>query len=569
MTSSNVDSAEQKRIVASALWAAYGDAVGFPTELATPELVKKRLGSKEAVGLKSWSRSVGGRFGVIARLPSGAYSDDTQLRLATCRAIRGDGFFDVEAFANIELPIWLSYALGAGRGSKKAAASLGSKSTTWFSNLYSGPGGEYVNGGGNGAAMRIQPHVWACSNLRDPLAYLPDVVRNSVCTHGHVRGIGGAMIHAAALADVLRTGKLASPSEWREYSKVLRLFPKIVSDDSDLSTFWLGAWEEQSGFSLVQAVDETVGEWESAVETVCQLVGRGEVRHDYAEIVHALGGLTDAERGSGLKSALFAIVSSWLFREVDIDVALRYVVNLLWSDTDTIATMAGALLGARLDESLPSDPVQDTSYIKHEACRMHDISVGREVMTFGYPDLLYWSFPKSNLDAVGVSESVLMIAGLGLLEPIGSSYVANGTKDTVWQWFELPFGQTILAKHRSKPRHLAVSQLPVNSTLRRREVTKSVTRNNREPQKELFNEAREVELSSRIALRPRSLDELTSEAIRSAFDPMLIGKQILDFSEQPMAIEKAISYVSVVLKACLARKDAGKAKAATKGDGGN
>ena len=62
----------------------------------------------------AWKRRIGGRSGVTVTLPRGCYSDDTQLRLATGRAIRSDGF-DVEAFAKVELPLWLSYGLGGGK----------------------------------------------------------------------------------------------------------------------------------------------------------------------------------------------------------------------------------------------------------------------------------------------------------------------------------------------------------------------------------------------------------------------------------------------------------------------
>jgi len=88
----------------SALWAAWGDALGFPTELTDEQGVIRRVGTPIVVTPKSWRRRVGGRFGVVVELPAGAYSDDTQLRLATSRAIRGDGSFAVEAFAKIELP---------------------------------------------------------------------------------------------------------------------------------------------------------------------------------------------------------------------------------------------------------------------------------------------------------------------------------------------------------------------------------------------------------------------------------------------------------------------------------
>ena len=52
--------------------------------------------------------------------------------------------------------------------------------------------------GGNGVAMRIQPHVWSAADLADPDTYLPGVIRDAVSTHGHPVALAGAAIHAHA-----------------------------------------------------------------------------------------------------------------------------------------------------------------------------------------------------------------------------------------------------------------------------------------------------------------------------------------------------------------------------------
>ena len=97
--------------------------------------------------------------------------------------------FDVETFARIELPVWLSYALGGGRASKAAAKNLGKPRTLWYANTFPG----WADAGGNGAAMRIQPHVWASRDL-DGDDYMLGVVADSVCTHGHPRAIVGSLL---------------------------------------------------------------------------------------------------------------------------------------------------------------------------------------------------------------------------------------------------------------------------------------------------------------------------------------------------------------------------------------
>jgi ADP-ribosylglycohydrolase len=56
----------------------------------------------------------------------------------------------------------------------------------WFSNFFEGSQQRYVNTGGNGAAMRVQPHVWASSGETDEL--ILNVLRDALVTHGHPQG---------------------------------------------------------------------------------------------------------------------------------------------------------------------------------------------------------------------------------------------------------------------------------------------------------------------------------------------------------------------------------------------
>ena len=51
----------------------------------------------------------------------------------------------------------------------------------------------------------------------------------------------------------------------------------------------------------------------------------------------------------------------------------------------------------------------------------------------------------------------------------------------------------------------------------------------------------------------RTLDQLTSEAIRSGFVPDLIGQHILHLSEREDGIERVVSYAAIIAKARRAR----------------
>lgn len=534
--------ARRERITSSTLWAAYGDALGFITELADLEAVKRRVRSSSVRELVPWKRRVGGRFGVDVRIPQGGYSDDTQLRLSTCRAIRGDGVFDVETFAKVELPVWLAYCLGAGRGSKAAAANLSNRRTNWFSNFFSTGNSSYISGGGNGAAMRIQPHVWSALDYSDWGTFLPQVAQNALCTHGHMRGIGGALIHAVSLASVLDRGVIPPISEWRSYSSALLAFKSIVEQDKDLAQFWLPVWEERASTTLDAAISDVVIEWEDACRVAEEIGGSAESM--YVGALEALGGFDPSERGSGLKSAIFSLLAANMIGERGASGALALVVNMLGSDTDTIATMAGALIGAVDGQAKPAQEVQDQWYLEHEAERCYSISQGGEVSTFSYPDLLYWNPPKSPLSAVGLVDGHVTIAGLGRLyeAPNPESYQS---KDAQWSWYGLPFGQSILCKHRKMLDDLDDSVMPTAAIVQKREPARATNPSksgSRPKGDDLFER---VQAGSFEA----SLDQLIHDATRSGFDPAVIGGHLKLLASRPNGLELVVAYAAVIAKA--------------------
>lgn len=125
------------KVVHSSLWAAYGDALGWISELTDEQGLTKRTRGASLRHPIAWQRKIGGRYGVKVNLPVGCYSDDTQLRLATSRAL-SRGWFDVELFSKIELPVWLSYKFGAGRATSRASGNLARRDTAWYANFFKG-----------------------------------------------------------------------------------------------------------------------------------------------------------------------------------------------------------------------------------------------------------------------------------------------------------------------------------------------------------------------------------------------------------------------------------------------
>jgi ADP-ribosylglycohydrolase len=551
-----VNISRKQKTISSSLWAAYGDILGFPTELASASMVRQRLGNPNSTRSTAWRRLVGGRFGAQVDLCPGAYSDDTQLRLATSRSIGPDGFFDVESFAKVELPIWLSYSLGAGRGSKAAANSLSDRSSNWFSNFYAANGLEYVHGGGNGAAMRIQPHVWAAQNLADERTILASVIRNAISTHGHIRGIAGAMVHAIALARIFRHEKFPSPNEWSDFADVIRTIPELVSADSELSAFWLPTWEKLSGIEIGVATARVADEWVACANDASRHL-TGNSIDAYTRVVKELGGLTDAERGSGLKSALFSLAACWVFRDAGPKKCIETIANYLESDTDTIGTMAGALP----NQISPDDTIQDRDYLEAEAIRLFEVSQGTSLADrFPYPDLLYWQPPKTALDCVGSSSGNYELTGFGGLSVLSEEFVA-AQKGTVWQWFQLDFGQTIVCKRRSSPKSLSTTNSKVTASMQMKANESRSTMDERAKPasplhgNDLFSTTTSpVRHSSGVDKEaPFSLDQLTDSVIRSNFEPGTIGQAMLRICNEENAIELSLAFSAIIVKARRAR----------------
>jgi ADP-ribosylglycohydrolase len=544
-----------KAVLNSASWAAYGDALGFITELVDINGVKRRISTTRVTKTVSWRRFVGGRFGAQATLPAGCYSDDTQLRLATSRAIRGDGLFDVEIFAKVELPVWISYALGAGKGTKTAASFLARNDVNWFSNFFNKKNSNYLHAGGNGAAMRIQPHIWAAANRSKPETFMADVIRNAICTHGHPRGVLGAVFHALCLASAFSRGTVPSPDLWKEFVNFFSQVINLIREDNELSTFWLPVWEERSKNSIDKEFGQVKDECLKDIEIVRMYID-DKSEEAYHKLVEDIGGLRENQRGSGTKTAIIAVALSYIYRNDETSKALEIAANLLSSDTDTIATMVGAILGA-LEEKPPNGDVIDRTYIDGEATRLYRISRGHPTESFTYPDLLAWQPPKTQLDAFGVVNNGLYLAGLAKAKQKGEKFTGRGKGDPFWQWLELDFGQTIIGKLRADPKPLPTGNLPskpqaprvikpsYQSELKKSESTE---------QTDLFSARVVVENSEEKEVKYKpTIDDLTSEAIKSGFDSSLIGSHLLDFAGQPDGIEQAIAYASIIVKAKRAR----------------
>ena len=545
-----------RAVTNSALWAAAGDALGWITELARgPSGVEYRVGVAEVREPVKWQRIVGGRGGVRADLEAGTYSDDTQLRLAVGRSIRGDGSFDVETFAKIEVTVWPTYALGGGLGTKAAAANLSKRTVNWFSNFFDISDQRYVNGGGNGAAMRIQPHVWASATGADDM--LLNVLRDALVTHGHAHGFFGAFFHALCLNHVVRFNEAPSPSHWHDFIRRFSEVPRLVSLEPHLAAFWQPTWENNAGTSLADAVKNLQREAYEDLKTVEQSL-KEESSGAYHSILEGLGCLSPQFRGSGFKTALAAAALSHMHVLETPAIAIVKAANELESDTDTIATMVGAILGAAADHE-PNWAIQDRSYIVEEAQRLARISLGEPQDNFTYPDLGRWNPPAKQNASVGWCGTQLAIAGLGLLTARGVEYQSG---DAIWQWFSLPFGQSILAKRRADGEsNLAPSQLPgprqPAKTPAVEKQTADLTMQSSLPlisaeEKQVSTQEREDHYARQT--RGEGIDAWTDMVIQSDFDNLTLGRLLNRCIDRSDSIDAAIAFVGIIAKAKVARR---------------
>jgi ADP-ribosylglycohydrolase len=514
--------------------------------------VQYRSGSKKVMRTIEWRRKIGGLTGTTILLPAGSYSDDTQLRLSTSRAIRADGAFDVAAFAKVELPAWANYALGAGVGSREAAANLARTSATWYSNFFENKRASYIRGGGNGAAMRIQPHVWSTPDLKNHSRIFRDVIRNAICTHGHPRGIVGACFHAATLARALDCGVPPTIQDCLEIASSLRSLPDVINSDGDLRIFWLGPWTDQIGDTVGNAIGGAVG------ELIVDLRALSDMREcDLSKVydlaVDRLDGRNPESRGSGTKTSVLA---AFLAARADLSQpfeAITVAANSLGSDTDTIGTMAGAIIGACSSVEC-SAPVQDRQYVETEASRLVAVANRESGTSFRYPDLLSWKPARAAIDAVANVGGNLVLDGIGRLKPKPAHSVSEGSGEEL-RWLELEFGQTILARVREVPRALPATQRSTSSS--ERSLGQASMAAPRIP--DLFSGKTDRSGSrtepAQPAPSPATLNETLKEIIDSGFNAEVIGRALLAQVQPGRTnfVERGIALTSTILTAYEAR----------------
>lgn len=309
---------------------AVGDSLGWPLEIRGNRVGGTRDLHPE-LALREWTRREGGRHAPHEEaMPAGVYSDDTQLTLAVARAQRYGSWW--EYFTEVELPWWTQYELGGGGATKRAAQSWAKQVPPWD------PRGAkaYWTAGGNGAAMRVLPH---CVRPEQPFAEVRRrVLADGAATHGDPVALVGAQLYAYAL---WMTAQRRSPVGWAELL--------------DESLEGVGDWglldPESVPYGWARHItDEYFDRWGRTVQDTHDLLSRA--RNDMAhgaltvddEVLRELGCFSSSG-GAGTITAVGALYLASRHASNPEHGLLR-AAFARGADTDTLAAMTGALLGA-------------------------------------------------------------------------------------------------------------------------------------------------------------------------------------------------------------------------------
>jgi len=312
------------------VYGATGDAMGFPVEAGVVDKVD---------GFIDWTNPK-----TKENIKRGEYSDDTQMTLAIARSI-WNGEFHPDYFAYVELPLWVYYKRGAGKATTKAALNMFSPRIQWYSNFYPG----YEEAGGSGAAMRISPIVAAFDDLSDIVKY---VIYSTIITHGNSNALWGALL----AADVMVLAKEKKTVDKTSILETLKIFYEIAKNILTSDDF-INEWKKVRS-------EDFLSEFESTFKTVLAKIENINLNDKYPLICRKSGEYDTP--GMGLSVALCVAGLAMKIRKEPAKELLFMAANEKGTDTDTIASILGSVIGfygeySELSEMAKS--VQDYEYM--------------------------------------------------------------------------------------------------------------------------------------------------------------------------------------------------------------
>lgn len=356
------------KAVGAMLGAACGDALGWPNER-----VGKSKAPKQPQGrlheFRRWTRRSGGRFFPHEEIiQAGEYSDDTQLILCLSRSLlKGEKWF--EFYTQVELPFWSLYERGGGGATKRAVDSWQDGIEPWNQNRKPQDVKKYFEAGGNGVAMRALPHaLYLCE--ADFSKVSTNIFMDGATTHGHPRALLGALVYGYALwASLRKDTKLGYGELIEEIIANEEAWSSIPIQD-DFSSAWLSqAQKHLKDYEKLWL--STKDEILKYLDICKSELAKGALSFD-DDALEKLQCFNKQISGAGTVAAVASVYLASRYAADPINGVIK-AAFAIGSDTDTIASMAGGLLGCINGSdwlSSVKSGIQDCSYLEKTALKL-------------------------------------------------------------------------------------------------------------------------------------------------------------------------------------------------------
>ncbi|PKH84550.1 ADP-ribosylglycohydrolase [Pseudomonas sp. Choline-02u-1] len=304
---------------------ALGDALGMPTQSLDRQTIKARFGQITDL------QDAGPLQPIAANMPKGSITDDTEQAILV-------GELLVEGQGRIE-PAVLAQRLIEWEAEMQAKGSqdlLGPSTKRAIEMILAGHSPEEAGryGTTNGAAMRITP-VGIAANVTDPVRFIAAVVQACQVTHNTTLGISSA----AAVAAVVSAG-----INGVDLGEALNLGQQIAQQ-AEAHGHWVAGGRMASRISWARSI---------SVDSDKALL---------ADLLYDVIGTSVASQESVVVS--FALAQQVAIGEMTAFEALCMAASL-GGDTDTIAAILGAMLGACLGlECWPEQMIETVKAVNH------------------------------------------------------------------------------------------------------------------------------------------------------------------------------------------------------------
>ena len=301
MTSNN-------RAVGAFYGLALGDALGMPTQSLSREQVRQRFGAITTL------EDAGADQPIAPNMPAGSITDDTEQAILVGELlVEGQGKIEPTVLAQ-RLIDW--EAVMRAKGSQDL---LGPSTKRAIEMILAGHSPEEAGryGTTNGAAMRITP-VGIAADVSDPAAFIQAVIQACQVTHNTTLGISSA----AAVAAVVSAGINGA-----DLGEALNIGGQIARQ-AEGHGHWIAGGRISTRISWARTL--SVGSGDKAL---------------FAELLYELIGTSVASQESVVVS--FALAQQVAVGDMNAFEALCLAASL-GGDTDTIAAILGAMLGACL-----------------------------------------------------------------------------------------------------------------------------------------------------------------------------------------------------------------------------